>query len=99
MKTSVKTVGLVLIGIAVGSTRFNAQDRLAKMPGVDQFRKMQPILSGGAFVSGAITPMWAEDGKSFTYNFSGNRYRFDLATMAAADEGPAPTGPGGRGGR
>ena len=102
MKVSLRIIVLVLIGIAIGSARFNAQDRLAKMPGVEQFRKMQAVLSpanGGAFVSGAITPMWAEDAKSFTYNFGGTRYRFDLATMTAVSEGPAPTGAGGRGGR
>src|SRR5688500_1604603 len=98
MKSSIRVAGLVLIGLAVGGARFSAQDRLSKMPGVDQYRKMQAALGGSAFVSGAITPTWAEDGKSFTYNFGGNRYRFDLATMAAVDEGPSPAGAG-RGGR
>jgi len=104
MKVSPKVIGLVLVGVAVGSASFHAQDRLAKMPGVDQFRKMQPILapaSGGAVVSGAITPTWAEDGKTFSYTLAGKRYRFDLATLTAADEGAveAAAGGGGRGGR
>ncbi|HUR20039.1 MAG TPA: DPP IV N-terminal domain-containing protein, partial [Vicinamibacterales bacterium] len=101
MRVPLKIV-VVLIGIAVGGARFSAQDRLAKMPGVDQYRKMQQLLSpatGGAYVSGAITAAWAEDGKSFTYNFGGSRYRFDVTTMTAMSEGPATTGPGGRGGR
>ncbi|HQX83206.1 MAG TPA: DPP IV N-terminal domain-containing protein, partial [Vicinamibacterales bacterium] len=99
MKMSLKVVGLVLVGIAAGSANFEAQDRLAKMPGVDQFRKMQPLL-GGAMVSGAITPAWTDDSKVFTYNFAGSRYRFDVMTMAAVNEGAAPAGAaGGRGGR
>ena len=83
MRVSRKVFVLALIGIVAGTARFNAQDRLAKMPGVDHYRKMQPIMAGGTFVSGAITPTWAEDGKSFTYNHGGTRYRFDVETMAA----------------
>jgi hypothetical protein len=88
MRVSLKIAVLVLIGVVVGTTRFNAQDRLARMPGVDQFKKMQPLM-GGALVSGAITPAWADDSKAFTYNYAGNRYRFDVVTMAAVNEGPA----------
>jgi dipeptidyl-peptidase-4 len=99
MRVSIRVVGLVLVGIAGGSVSFSAQDRLAKMPGVDQFRKMQSAVAGQAFVSGAITPTWAEDGQSFTYNLAGSRYRFDLATMAAVNEGAAATAGAGRGGR
>ncbi len=99
MKISPRVVGLVLVGIAAGSASFSAQDRLAKMPGVDQFRKMQPLL-GGALVSGAITPAWADDSKAFTYTHGGSRFRFDVTTMAAVNEGPVPAGAaGGRGGR
>lgn len=98
MKVSLKVVVLVLVWIAVGSVSFSAQDRLAKMPGVEQFRKMQAALAGGAYVSGSITPTWTDDATAFTYTFDGNRYRFDVATMTATSEGPAPAA-GGRGGR
>jgi dipeptidyl-peptidase-4 len=75
-----------------------ALDRLNGMPGVDQFRAMQKQLAGGpAFVSGAITPAWADDGRSFTYAAGGKLHRFDLATMAAVVTGDAPVTPGGRG--
>lgn len=100
MRVPLRVAVLVLVGVAVASVRFSAQDRLVKMPGVDQFRKMQTALTGGAFVSGAIAPTWADDGKTFTYNYAGNRHRFDSATLAATNEGPAPAGAaGGRGGR
>ncbi len=102
MKLLTRVLALSVVGAVSFGLQFSAvsaQDRLAKMPGVDQFRKMQPLL-GGAMVSGAITPTWTDDSKAFTYTFAGNRYRFDVVTMAAVNEGPAPAGAaGGRGGR
>jgi len=80
-----------------------AQDRLRGMPGFDQFQKMQTALQGGgqAFVSGAINPAWAADGKSFTYTLSGKNYKFDVSSMQAMETGSAAPaqGRGGRGGR
>jgi dipeptidyl-peptidase-4 len=100
MKLVVKVSALVVVGMVAFSGRFEAQDRLERMPGVAEFRKMQTALQGGAFVSGAITPTWAEDSKGFTYIHDGSRFRFDVATMAAVNEGAAPAGAaGGRGGR
>ena len=100
MRVSIRVVGVLVIGLVAFSVPFQAQDRLAKMPGVEQFQKMPTALAGGAFVSGAITPVWAPDGKSFTYTHAGSRFTFDVATMAAVNEGPAPAGAaGGRGGR
>ncbi|MCR4373919.1 MAG: hypothetical protein NUW22_03645, partial [Acidobacteria bacterium] len=100
MRVSIRVVGALVVGLAVFSVQFQAQDRLAKMPGVEQFRKMQTALAGGAFVSAAITPIWAPDAKSFTYTHAGSRFTFDVTTMAAVNEGPAPAGAaGGRGGR
>jgi dipeptidyl-peptidase-4 len=74
-------------------------DRLAGMPGVEQYQKVQPQI-GGSIVSGAIAgAAWADDGRSFTYTHAGRAYRFDLATMTAtAAEGAAAPAPG-RGGR
>jgi dipeptidyl-peptidase-4 len=95
-----RVIGAVVIGLVVCGATFQAQDRLAKMPGVEQFRTMQTALAGGAFVSGAITPAWATDAKTFTYTHGGNRYSFDVATLVATSEGPAPAAAaGGRGGR
>ncbi len=77
-------------------------DRLASMPGYAQFAKMQESLrSGGpAFVSGALTVTWVDNGKAFTYNFAGKAYRFDFATRQATVTGDAPAAApgGGRGG-
>ena len=97
------TRGLVLavVGVVAFGVQFSglsAQDRLAKMPGVAQFQKMQTALTDGAYVSGAVSAVWAEDPKAFTYTHAGGRFRFDVSALTAVSEGPAPEG-GGRGGR
>lgn len=101
MRTAIKIGALATLGVVAFSTTFEAQDRLSKMPGVAQYTKMQEALrEGPAFVSGAITPTWAEDGQSFTYTHAGSRFRFDLATRTAVNEGAVPAAaPGGRAGR
>src|SRR6185436_2502234 len=90
--------------VAVAIIPTQAQDRLRAMPGYDQFTKMQQALTGGpAVVSGAVSPTWAADGSSFTYNSAGKSYRFDVATLqATATDAPPPAaapagGPGNRG--
>ncbi|MGE3344114.1 MAG: DPP IV N-terminal domain-containing protein, partial [Vicinamibacterales bacterium] len=103
MKLLVKVGVLAVLVAAAFSTSFQAQDRLAKMPGVAEYQRLQAALSpaqGGTFVSGAVTPSWTEDGKAFTYTYNGTRYRFDLASMEAVSEGAVPAAAaGGRGGR
>lgn len=101
MKLSVRLGALVVVGMVAFSGRFEAQDRLDRMPGVAEFKRIRDAIApaqGGAFVSGAITPTWANDSKAFTYTFDGNRFRFDVATMTAVNEGAVPAG-GGRAGR
>lgn len=101
MKLSVKLGALVVVGMVAFSGRFEAQDRLDRMPGVAEFKRIRDAIApaqGGAFVSGAITPTWANDSKAFTYTFDGNRFRFDVATMTSVNEGAVPAG-GGRAGR
>jgi len=100
MKLFVKMSALVVVGMVACTAGFEAQDRLERMPGVAEFRTMQTALQGGAFVSGAVTPTWADDAKTFTYTQGGSRFRFDVATLTAVNEGAAPAGAGeGRGGR
>jgi dipeptidyl-peptidase-4 len=90
------------VSLAIGLTlavSLSAQDRLRTMPGYEQFQKMQAAMQGGpAVISGAVTPSWAEDGKSFTYATAGKAYKFDLVAMRAEETGDAPVGGGaGRG--
>jgi dipeptidyl-peptidase-4 len=86
------------IALALVVVPMHAQDRLRTMPGFDQFSKMQAAMQGGpAVISGAITPAWADDGKSFTYATAGKAYKFDLTTMRAVETGEAPVAGPGRG--
>ena len=90
-------VAVTLVVSAVGP--LDAQDRLAGMPGFDQYQKMSTLVQGGVIVSGAVTPTWTADGRGFTYTSAGKSYRFDLATMKAVEAGEAPAAAPGRGGR
>ena len=71
-------------------------DRLPAMPGYAQFAKIQDELrrGGPAFVSGALTVAWTDDGKAFTYVLNGKSHRFDMATRQAIVVGDAQTGAG-----
>jgi dipeptidyl-peptidase 4 len=101
---SIRVVRLVVIGAAlsVGLLQIEtaAQDRLRSMAGYAQYQKIAPQIAG-AVKSGAVTPAWGADGKSFEYTFDGKRYRFDVAARQATTIGeaaePAGRGRGGRG--
>jgi dipeptidyl-peptidase-4 len=64
-----------------------AQDRLATMPGYDQYRRMQPQIAG-SWTSGAVGATWDDDSRGFTYSIAGKRYRFDIQTLKSV-ESPA----------
>jgi dipeptidyl-peptidase 4 len=101
---SIRVVRLVVImaGLSVGLLQIDtaAQDRLRSMPGYAQYQKIAPQVAG-AVKSGAVTPAWSADGKSFEYAFDGKRYRYDIAARQATAIGDAAeaAGRGGRGGR
>lgn len=88
----------ILVAMGLGGGRPAAQDRLAGMPGADEFRKMQPIIEGawGPFApgaSGAATSIkWSADGSAVTYAVGGKAFRFDLATRRAIETGDAAEG-------
>lgn len=65
-----------------------AQDRLPHMPGYAQYQEIAPQIRT-AVVSGAISPEWAEDGRSFTYAHAGKWYRYDVGAKRA-EPMPAP---------
>ena len=98
------TRAVLACALAAGVITLGAQDRLPQMPGVDNHTRMLPQLSASV-TSGAVSNVqWAADGRSFSYVHAGKSYRFDLATMKAAEAPAAPPdtaagGPAGRGGR
>jgi dipeptidyl-peptidase-4 len=96
----------VAIGLALAAGLFSAvtdaQDRLKTMPGYAQYAKMAREIPL-AVKSGALAVTWRDPG-SFEYARDGKRYRYDIATHAAAEvpaAGPQEStgrGAGGRGG-
>jgi dipeptidyl-peptidase 4 len=92
--TAAAVVSLGLLGIDTA-----AQDRLKAMPGYAQYQKVAPHIPS-ALKSGAVTAVWAADGRSFEYSFDGKRFRYDLASRQATALGSAADSDGrGRGGR
>ena len=93
-------VGLaVLACLTLVTVPLDAQDRLRSMPGYERFMEMSPQIAR-SFVTGAIRPTWADDGKSFQYAHAGQAYRFDVMTgTSSVDSDPPTRGFGGRGGR
>ena len=93
---------LVFLAPAVGAQappQAPTFDRLAALPGVAAYTKMQDQLrTGPSYVSGGVTASWADDSQSFSYAFNGKMYRFDLASKTPTVTGDAPVSPaGGRG--
>jgi dipeptidyl-peptidase-4 len=86
-----------LIAFLAASSATFAQQTLSEMPRYERYTGIGRQ-AGTALVSGAIRPIWAEDGKSFTFSRQGKWYRFDLVTKETT-EAEAPTSGGGQGGR
>jgi dipeptidyl-peptidase-4 len=76
-----------------------AQSRLPSLPGYDQYTRVAPQLRD-VMVSGAVSADWAADGASFTYQYNGMRYQYDVARGSATELGKVEAdGFGGRVGR
>ncbi|MBE0674907.1 MAG: DPP IV N-terminal domain-containing protein [Bacteroidales bacterium] len=56
----------------------SAQDKLASMPGVDNYRKMMELRRGLTVTTWRFGG-WSDDGKSFTYTMAGNTYSQNVA--------------------
>jgi dipeptidyl-peptidase-4 len=94
-----RAAATVLACLTLLTVPLGAQDRLKGMPGYDRFTEMAPQMAR-SLVSGAVRPVWEEDGKSFQYTHAGTAYRFDVASATSSvDPAPPSGGRGGRGGR
>ena len=74
-----------------------AQSRIATMPGYAQWAEVSGQISGSV-TTGAITPLWSKDSKSFEYEHAGVRWRYDLTTgqtsqLAVPENDPPAAGP------
>lgn len=62
------------------------QDRLKTYPRYDHFQKMSQEIRDSV-KSGALRVTWAEDGKSFEYEWDGKKWQFDLEEKKAVSLG------------
>lgn len=66
----------------------SAQQWIKEMPGYERYKEIAPQIRGSVQI-GTVTPEWAEDGKSFTYNADGKKYKFDIKKKKATEIGEA----------
>ena len=83
------TVTALLISLGLSPITSRAQDRLKTMPGYDQYQKMSKEIPGSVKL-GTVNVKWQDGGKSFDYYKDGKTYRYDIASRATAETGPAP---------
>ena len=60
----------------------NAQQWIKEMPGYERHKEISPQIRSSV-KSGRISVDWAEDGKSFEYNFDGSKYNFNIKKKKA----------------
>lgn len=78
--------------VVLASQELAAQDRLASMPGHDNYQKMVKQLPG-AIKSGEVGVTWKDGGKALEYRHDGKLIRFDIAT-GKTESLPDPKTPG-----
>src|SRR5262245_43909193 len=61
-----------------------AQDRLKTMPGYEQYQKVSKEIPNSVKL-GVLAVKWLDGGKAFEYRKDGKTYRFDIATLTAAE--------------
>ncbi|MFV0589980.1 MAG: alpha/beta fold hydrolase [Draconibacterium sp.] len=85
-----KTFSLIIVSLLFSLIGFNsaAQQWIKNMPGYEQYKKVAPQIFSSV-KQGRIVVNWSEDGKSFTYNWDGKRYEFDLKSKKASELGGA----------
>ncbi|MEM8887852.1 MAG: DPP IV N-terminal domain-containing protein [Bacteroidota bacterium] len=65
-----------------------AQDRLKKMPGYEQYKQIAPQIYSSVKM-GRLSVEWSEDGKSFEYAKDGRQWQYDVKKKKATDIGKA----------
>lgn len=97
LKRVARTCALAVVAGAMAAPAAMAQSRIESLPGYQQWADVSGQI-GNSIKTGAIIPLWAKDSRSFDYEVSGVRWRFDLATghthRVVTPEGETPaTGP------
>jgi dipeptidyl-peptidase 4 len=76
--------GALVLALAVTAAGglAGAQSRLPSLPGYARWAEMAPQIPSSV-VSGAISPAWAADGRSFIYTHAGKEWRYDVRRKRA----------------
>jgi dipeptidyl-peptidase 4 len=79
----------ISIGLAsLFSITVSAQQWIKEMPGYERYKEIAPQIRSSV-KPGQISVKWADDGKSFEYDFDGKKYQFDLKKKKAVELGEA----------
>jgi dipeptidyl-peptidase 4 len=79
----------ISIGLAsLFSITVSAQQWIKEMPGYERYKEIAPQIRSSV-KPGQISVKWADDGKSFDYNFDGKKYQFDIKKKKAVELGEA----------
>jgi dipeptidyl-peptidase 4 len=92
MKTRITSLIAVVAVFACSINFINAQDKLKKMPGYDQYRAVAPQIRSSVNY-GRLSVSWSEDSDSFEYIKDGKQYSYNVKKKAATLLGDAPPPP------
>ncbi len=83
---SIQRTALFIISFFILSFSFKstAQQWIKNMPGYERYTEIAPQIRGSV-KTGRVSARWADDGKSFEYNWDGKRYRFDVKKKEAEE--------------
>ena len=87
-----QVVAFLLLGCGCWPAAAGAQDRLQKMPGYDQYRKVEQERTR-MLTQGLLRATWKDGGKALEYLKDGKTYRYDVASRKAEAMTEAPAGP------
>lgn len=87
MKNQKIAVLIIFLTGAFSSSAF-AQQWIKSMPGYARYKEIAPQIRSSV-KQGQIQANWAEDGRSFEYNWDGKKYRYDIKKKNAEEIGEA----------
>jgi len=87
-KLNISVLIFVLIALISLSPNVLAQQWIKTMPGYERYKEIAPQIRSSV-KQGRISVEWAEDGKSFEYNWDDKRFSFDIKKKAAIEIGEA----------
>lgn len=82
-------VALIMTVFCFATNQTKAQDKLKKMPGYEQYRKVAPQIRSSV-KPGSLFVQWNEDGKTFDYQQAGKLMRYNVSKKKVEEVGAPP---------